>query len=120
MTLEQRRMSTAYAAADRAQTDKTWLRAVQGLGPEIQRSGLLQALAFIHRKPTRSIAPGLCTTLRTHLVDLGHLDAQPAEPSFLLEVQKLPRTDYMRVTRELIAFSVWLKRAAEILDQGED
>ncbi|WP_295392266.1 type III-B CRISPR module-associated protein Cmr5 [uncultured Thiodictyon sp.] len=119
-TLEQVRMKRAYAAIDDTQGARrtTWLQAVSGFGPEIQRSGLLQALAFLHRGPTKDIADDLCKQIREHLTKLGHLPAPKRVTSFLIEVRDLDRATYMRVTREIMALSVWLKRAGQIL--GDD
>lgn len=96
---------------------ETWVRAVLELGPEIQRSGLLQALAFLHRGPGKDIAQDLCKEVRAHLADLGHLPAQAKGEGFLIEVRDLDRATYMRITREVLALSLWLKRAAQILDE---
>jgi hypothetical protein len=121
-TLEQRRMTQAYRTLENAlkQGDReTWKRAVSGLGPDIQRSGLLQALAFLHRGPTKGIAEPLCKAIRAHLHALGHLKEDAARKDFLVEVRDLDRLTYMRVTRETMALAVWLKRAGEILANGE-
>ncbi|MGH8479279.1 MAG: type III-B CRISPR module-associated protein Cmr5 [Gammaproteobacteria bacterium] len=121
-TLEQRRMTLAYRTLEKLAKDdrETWKRAASGLGPEIQRSGLLQALAFLHRGPSEKIAEALCAMIREHLCSLGHLQERPSNPSFLVEVRDLDRAAYMRVTRETLALAVWLKRAGEILakDKG--
>lgn len=115
--LEQQRMKRAYAAIDETQgkSREAWVRAVEGLGPEIQRAGLLQALAFLHRGPTKEIAPDLCGEIRQHLSGLGHLEKVAPPGGFLVEIRDLDRGAYMRVTRETLALSVWLKRAAQIL-----
>lgn len=112
-TLERRRMQFAYNELTRltpAQRD-LWERAVDGLGPEVQRAGLLQALAFLHRGPTKEIAEHLGKRIRAHLEDLGHLPKKQ-EP-LLLTVRDLDTLSYMRITREIIALSVWLKRAVQ-------
>jgi CRISPR-associated protein Cmr5 len=117
MNLEQRRMTGAYSAIEGVKKEQreNWKRAVLGLGAEIQRVGLLQALAFLHRGPTKEIAGDLCKAIRGHLVALGHLPKKPSGNDLLTEVRDLARMDYMRVTRETMALSVWLKRAAEIV-----
>jgi len=113
-------MKRAYTAIEETQGEarKQWVRAVDGLGPEIQRSGLLQAFAFLHRGPTKGIAQDLCKEVREHLARLGHLPESAGGKSFLVEVRDLDRSTYMRVTRETLALSVWLKRAGQIL--GDD
>lgn len=117
MNLEQRRMTRAYEAIALVKEGQRepWKRAVIGLGAEIQRVGLLQAIAFIHRGPTEKIATELCKAIRAHLAALGHLPKKPGIDDLLIEIRDLGRMDYMRVTRETMALSVWLKRAAEIL-----
>lgn len=119
MTLDQLRMKRAYGAIERASHRETWIRAVEGLGPEIQRAGLLQALAFLHRGPTKEIAPALCAEIREHLVARGHLSGAGHRQGFLVEVRDLDRADYMRITREVLALSVWLKRAAQVLKKED-
>ncbi len=121
-TLEQRRMTLAYRTLENVakQDPKTWKRAVSGLGPEIQRSGLLQALAFLHRGPSEKIAEALCAGIRKHLCSLGHLEEKASNTSFLVEVRDLDRMAYMRVTRETMALAVWLKRAGEILAKDKE
>jgi CRISPR/Cas system CMR-associated protein Cmr5 small subunit len=117
MTLDQQRMKRAYRATEdtKGSRREVWVRTVKDLGPEIQRSGLLQALAFLHRGPSKEIAEELCGEIRGHLVDRGHLKGAGARDGFLVEVRDLDRQTYMRVTRETLALSVWLKRAAQIL-----
>ena len=112
-------MMRAYIAMEKTRGDQrdALVQAVDGLGAEVQRSGLLQALAFVHRGPTKEIAEQLSGTIREHLVELGHLEEAAGQTSFLVEVRDLPRAAYMRVTREIMALSVWLKRAGQILGQ---
>lgn len=121
--LDQIRMKAAYKLIEKAADQKArkqWKQVVSGLGAEIQRCGLLQALAFAHRGPNKLLAGPMCEALRAHLVERKHLDGRMPKDGFLVEVRDLDRTNYMRITREIIAFSVWLKRAAEILALQDD
>jgi hypothetical protein len=119
-TLEQQRMQRAYRALEAAGKEQdAWIRVLKGLGPEVQRSGLLQALAFLHRGPDGDCAEPICRVIREHLANLGHVEPQPDAKGFLIEVRDLDRGEYMRVTREVLAFSVWLKRAAQILGRKD-
>lgn len=121
MRLDQERMKRAYRAIEQTTGSQreVWMRAAEGLGPEIQRAGLLQALAFLHRGPTKAIAPALCAAIREHLVGRGHLSGTGHAQGFLVEVRDLGRTDYMRITREVLALSIWFKRAAQVLKQED-
>ena len=115
--LDQRRMTRAYRAVEgtkEADRDE-WVRVVMNLGPEIQRSGLLQAVASLHRGPSKKIAEDLCGEIHQHLVDLGHLSETTKSSGLLIEVRDLDSVSYMRVSREVLALSIWLRRAAQIL-----
>jgi CRISPR-associated protein Cmr5 len=119
--LDQVRMKAAYRRLEGASdADKrAWKQVVTGLGAEVQRCGLLQALAFAHRGPNKALAEPLCQALREHLVKTRQLTGEMPRSGFLVEVRDLDRATYMRVTREVIAFAVWLKRAAEILSPSD-
>jgi hypothetical protein len=115
MNLDQRRMMCAYQLIENAGDQrKLWKGAVDSFGAEVQRSGLLQALAFIHRGPNKAVAAPLSAGIRQHLADLHHLEGR-ATPSLLTEVRDLPAEAYMRITLEVLSLSVWLRRAAQIL-----
>ncbi len=118
-TLDQRRMTVAHnaflplSAADR----KLWEGLVNGLGAEVQRCGLLQALAFLHRRSSereRELVGTLCTLIAQHLKQMRHLTDEQSRGPLLTTVRDLPVDAYMRVTREVIELSVWLKRSAQI------
>lgn len=120
MNLEQRRMLCAYDLLENTgDRGKYWKTAVDGFGAEVQRLGLLQALAFLHRGPTKGIADDFCAAVREHLVALHHLPAQ-AQGSFLEEVRDLQAEAYVRITLEVLALSVWLRRAGQILLQDDN
>jgi CRISPR/Cas system CMR-associated protein Cmr5 small subunit len=124
LTLEQHRMQRAYestrAAIGRgAGVNKAWSRVVMPFGTHVQRQGLLQALAFLARdaneddlKAARDI---LVESLRTHLVDRGFLGGSAGNTNLIDTVAALEAAEYMFVTREVLAISIWFKRAAQAL-----
>ena len=111
--LDQKRMSTAYAALNELGPDD--MKAFVGLGAEIQRCGMLQALAFLHRGPTKSVAGKLCHVLQKHLSSLGHMEkSQKSLLAYLRDLKEVRA--YQRLTRETVALCVWLRRVAQIGD----
>jgi hypothetical protein len=128
LTLEQARMDAGYAATwgyafqtrdgqrvVDASKAKEWKTQVMGFGTNVQRCGLLQALAFL-RRDAEHIYEAIQTALSDHLRDRGFLTLRRGDD--LLEVvRKLPAMDYMLVSREVLGVALWLKRAAQILCQ---
>jgi len=115
LTLEQRRMLRAYESTQNLTAHQAeWKRAAMDLGANVQRCGLLQALAFLKRDAA-PVAPGLLALLRDHLVDRSILpdgcDQDLAEA--VARIQHVRQ--YMLATRETLAFSLWLKRSAQAL-----
>ena len=127
LTLEQERMKVAYdttkSAIDPAGETKAskddWKNVVMPFGTSVQRSGLLQAIAFLQRetdKGTLAVArKELLKTLRKHLVDRGFLLGGDATGELLDIAGRLDASKYMFVTREVLAISIWYKRAAQAL-----
>lgn len=125
LRLEQHRMKAAYdAAADeqvkaKADVKDAYKSLVAGLGAEVQRSGLLMALAFVHRG-NQEVARIVDRTIRTHLLAqrflLPEMTIDGAKKStksldFFTIARHLDTADYMTVTREVIALAHWMKRA---------
>lgn len=84
--------------------------AVNGLGPNVIRSGLAGALAFLQRSRSdaaedfgRDLALGLPTEL-----EMGQSLEQLALKVFAADV-----ATYMLVTRECLKLAVWFKRAVQ-------
>ncbi len=97
-------------------------------GTNVQRDGLLQAIAFLERtarSPELNEARDtLLRAVKNHLFDQHFLTPRPARPGFvgvdrqatlIRIVAALDATEYMLVTREVLAVSVWLKRATQAL-----
>lgn len=123
LTLEQHRMQRAYeatrvAVAQSPRRAKAWSTVVMPFGTHVQRDGLLQALAFLSRRATdpelQSAREAFVAALRRHLVNRAFL-ASPGERDFIEVVADLPAPEYMFVTREVLATTVWFKRAAQAL-----
>jgi len=127
LTLEQARMDVGYQATwtyaflrqpdgtyvPNGKKPKTWKTQVMSFGTNIQRCGLLQALAFL-RRDGETVYEAIQLALGEHLRSRGFLARSPP-PDLLETVRKLPAFDYMLVSREALGVALWLKRAAQIL-----
>jgi len=117
MTLEQHRVrlawdaTTAYAITEATKT--AWKTAIMGLGTNVHRCGLLQAMAFL-RRDDEDIYNAVAAPLRRHLIQRGFLRAD-AHLDLMTVARELSAVDYMLVSREVLAAAVWFKRAAQIL-----
>jgi CRISPR-associated protein Cmr5 len=89
---------------------------VNGLGPNIIRSGLVAAIAFIQRNRSdlrdqfaSDIASGLYPQweVPTNLPDLAK------------HVREVPHDQYMLLTREILRLSLWFKRAVQAHDSSD-
>lgn len=122
MMLEHRRMHRAFTTVDEAVAAgqfKAWKTAAMSFGSEVQRCGLLQAVAFLHRGQDKNVAMRLTECIRDHLIMVRILASrEPREP--LLTILRSVSTDeYMMATREVLALSVWLRRATQAQDAVE-
>ena len=128
MNLEQSRAARAFAAMQRV-AGLDWaegsLRLAQALPAWFQTNGLLATWAHLLAKRAKRPENGvLLAALLGHLRALGLAPATGDEESALTGWWTAPGTgaagrELRRVTAETIAYSVWLKRAAEaLLDQG--
>jgi len=122
MTLEQRRMECAYTATRSAlqqSLKSVWATVVMPFGTHVQRQGLLQALAFLERTARASdlnTARSLFVdALQSHLVNRELIEKARASTGLLETVAGLEAWQYMLVTRETLAISLWFKRAAQAL-----
>lgn len=115
-TRDQRRALLAYESSKLALKDqclKDYKIAVNDLGPHIMRSGLAATLSFLERdKSTKAIRRLLNTFSRAELPGLDNVN----EDDFCAKVRQLSAPQYMLVTRELLALTVWLKRAVQATD----
>ena len=112
---DQRRAGIAYQrvaavldAADAAVAAKAYKSLVLSVGVDIRRMGLSAALAVIEREKHGAL---LLADLRR-----APMHVQPhANESLPAWVRGLDITTYMVVTRELLQFVVWLRRAVQAL-----
>lgn len=122
MTLEQYRVKLAWDVTSAYATDDgrkaAWKTAIMGFGTNVHRCGLLQAVAFL-RRDEEQIYSALGVVLDTHLRQRGFLAGQ-TNADLMTTVGALSAMDYMLVSREVLAVSVWLKRAAQILCPSVD
>jgi len=113
MTRDQQRAKIAYqnvlgiaAGTEALQDDYRTL--VRGLGANIMRSGLSATISYIERYRNSAASEAL----------LGHLSAANIPhlaPNLDVgqTVRGLGLDDYMLVTREVLMFTVWLRRAVQ-------
>jgi len=111
LTLEQERMLAANLLVDTVndQDRREWKSLVLGFGAEVRRCGLLQTLAFIQR--SEGMGKQLSKGIAEYLTKRRLLQGDAAKL-----VEALGRMDsdrYMLVTREVLAFSLWVKRATQ-------
>lgn len=114
MTIEQARMKVADACVEAIvaanQFDAAW-SVLPGFGATVQRCGLLQALAFLQRSSVRQVGNVVSSKIAIHLRGQGMIGG--GNEDLILTVRQLSDPAYMLATREVIALSVWLKRAAQ-------
>ena len=119
MTLEHRRMHRAFTTVEEAVAAaqfKAWKTAVMSFGSEVQRCGLLQAVAFLHRgqdKDVKAVAVRLTTCIRDHLIKVRILVPDEPESPLLTILRGVSTDEYMMATREVLALSLWLRRATQ-------
>jgi CRISPR/Cas system CMR-associated protein Cmr5 small subunit len=85
--------------------------AVHALGPNIIRSGLVAALAFLQR--TDNAAAGMLFAALAKKEALGLLILDLTDKELPSKVQNLDVEVYMLVTRETLKLTQWLKRAVQ-------
>jgi len=114
-TLEHHRIDAAYDAvviAEKRGVTTEWRDLMRPFGAEIRRCGLLQAVAFLYRRD-QTAADHASETICAHLAELGFIQADDAGREFLDVLRKTKTPEYMVITREVLALSTWLKRAAD-------
>jgi CRISPR type III-B/RAMP module-associated protein Cmr5 len=111
-TREQERARHAYACAEKVlEEDRAAYKALaNGFGAFVLKNGLAGALAFVERGKSDK-ANGL---FLDHLAtaNLPALAGKKGAGLFA-EVRGLEVADYMLVTREILALTVWLRRAVQ-------
>lgn len=113
---DQRRAAIAYQCVadvlrptEGATDTKAYKNLVLAVGVDIRRMGLSGALAAIERE--KAVGKLLLNHLRR-----APMQARPSEDQDLPTwVRSLDLTAYMLVTRELLQFVVWLRRAVQSL-----
>ena len=112
---DQRRASIAYQcvgeAVKPAIDTKAYKNLVLAIGVDIRRMGLSGALAAIERE--KAIGELVLDHLRRAPMHAGPSEGQ--DLSAWVRSPNLDLTAYMLVTRELLQFVVWLRRAVQSL-----
>ncbi|MCP3103970.1 type III-B CRISPR module-associated protein Cmr5 [Myxococcus sp. K15C18031901] len=111
LTRDQSRAAFAYQCVDdvvsKGFQDDYRIR-VNSLGSAVLRDGLAAALVFLHRDSSDEAAKTLLDQLSKSVeLGLGTGGKVPLIPG----VFALEPSEYMRVTREVLALAVWLRRA---------
>lgn len=122
-TLDQIRAVWAYQVVEAflgqsptQERKRSWKTAVMDFGTQVQRCGLLQALAFLKRDACADVHRELLPRVQDHLAKKGMLPARDgARPDFFVEVRGLSAANYMLVTRETMNLAIWLRRATQAL-----
>lgn len=118
LTRDQQRACHAYDRVGKLHSDpdrKSYKVLVNSLGPNIIRSGLVAAIAFIQRDKSQSMQ-------KQFALDLA--EAFPPEfdiPNSGLDdmaqcIRHLEPEQYMLVTRETLKLALWFKRALQAHD----
>lgn len=119
-TRNQLRAAYAYDRLDAVKRDdrlKDYKILVNSMGPNVVRSGLVAAVAFLQRTSSRErerFGRDLAQAF-PHTLEMGDsLDTMARR------VRKMSVQDYMIATRECLHIVQWFKRAAQALDpEGE-
>ena len=122
MMLEHRRMHRAFITVEEAVAAaqfKAWKTAVMSFGSEVQRCGLLQAVAFLHRGQDKGVALRLTESVRDHLIQVRILQVREPRKPLLTILRSVSTDEYMMATREVLALSLWLRRATQTQDAAE-
>jgi CRISPR type III-B/RAMP module-associated protein Cmr5 len=120
LTRDQKRAELAYSRVeevigDKGVSSKDYKVLINSLGANVIRSGLLGALCFMQRKDSAAVR-----ALANHLSEgLGAFKIEGDIDQLVASARKLPMEDYMLATRELLALTVWFKRAVQALVEDE-
>lgn len=114
LTRDQERAQHAYQCIDSViqsgdQLFSGYKILVYGLGPNIMRSGLSATVAFIQRYRDQDAAKALWRDIASAGIPNLPKDAEDIPKA----IRNLSVDDYMLTTREVLKFSLWLKRAVQ-------
>lgn len=117
MNLEQHRMKAAWDVATAIEPKHwdAWWSAAMSFGANVQRCGLLQSVVFLLRDH-KDVADLLTGAVRDHLVDRKMLDEAARERPLLDALRAMDGDRHMLVTREVLALSIWIRRATQAED----
>jgi CRISPR-associated protein Cmr5 len=131
-TRDQERAAHAYGCANKvinSELQADYKSLVNAFGSHVMRSGLCAALAFVQRKQAKDEDAQAKRGHNAAGVFVGHLNDYLSRDSLLglaqdkgdlmTRVQGLPVHDYMLVTREVLALSLWFRRAVQALMPDE-
>jgi len=114
LTRDQARAEFAYKCVDAVAKERSkqfqadYKIRVNSLGSAVLRDGLSAALVFLHRDPDDEAAKLLLEHL-SNSAELGR--GGRTKTPLIPDVFSLELGEYMRITREVLALAVWLRRA---------
>lgn len=114
-TLEQQRAQNAWNAC--AAYDKEHVNAAKGLPALIMNSGLMQVLAFCHKKG--GAQADVATHLRAWLANRFQIPNGNDFASFMQVLMQATPADYQAINAEAFAWLKWLRQMAAARKAGE-
>lgn len=121
VTLEQLRAADAWQQAQGC--NKDYVNLAKGLPALIMNSGLMQVLAFLHEKGSKSKQEH-CRILGDHLRGWLHGRFKTAIPSadfacFMSALMKTESCLFQQITAEAMAWLRWLRQLAAAIEKGD-
>jgi CRISPR-associated protein Cmr5 len=116
LNLDQRRAYHAYNCVSEVTNLKEYKVLVNGLGPNIIRSGLVAALAFLQRYRSPDVKKQFAQHIASGLPQEWKVPNELDE--FVAHVRKVDNMQYMLITREIMRLTLWFKRAVQASDQS--
>lgn len=119
LTLEQQRAQNAWECLPTSVTPE-YVKVVKSVPALIMNSGLLQVLAFLHKKggDHESVAASLRTWMGTRMS--GRRVADPGFEEFMKLLMSMPAADFQTATAEAFAWLKWLRQFAAARSAQED
>ncbi len=117
LNLDQRRAYHAYSCVSQVAAGdlKEYKILVNGLGPNIIRSGLVAALAFLQRYRSAAVKEKFAHHIASGLPE--EWETPHDLDGLIAYVRVVDNMQYMLITREIMRLTLWFKRAIQASDQ---